>query len=501
MNLTMDKPANITHIMQPVTAAGNDAADWQDDPEAVEAFKKEVEAAAAGALPTSRRELPARLVENSEDGLALDFARRHESHLRYSAGMDWLYFTGQRWEPDRRLRRYDAARAICRKVAAGVDERYAMKLAAASTVNAVVNLARSDQRLVVDADQWDADPYILNTPGGIVDLVTGDIRPTRHTDLVTRMTEVAPIPGPSPIWDKFLTDVFTGDAKTIAFIRVMCGYCLTGLTREQKLFFLHGTGANGKSTLLDFVEWLMGDYAIKLPAHVLMQSRLNSHPTELAQLQGRRLATSSEIEDGQFWAESRIKELTGDEMLSARFMRQDFFQFRQTQKHIICGNYRPRLKGGDHAMQRRMILMPFAASFEGPAQDKGLPERLRAEAPAILHWMILGAVRWFAEGMAIPEPIRAASAAYMAAMDDLAEWVEDCCELHPDSRETNKYLFASFCAWKRDRAEMVPSVNTWAERMRQQLRLETYRTKKARGFVGIALTHDETTKLHAMGAI
>lgn len=441
------------------------------------------------------------IVGYSEDALALDFANRHAPDLRYTAGMDWLHFSGQRWEPDKRMRRYDYARQICRTLAAGLVEKEARRLTAAATVNAIVSLARCDQRLVVDADEWDSDTRMLNTPGGMVDLLTGQLRPTRHTDHVTRITEVAPDGKPAPNWDRFLESVFMGDAQVIAFLQVMLGYCLTGSTREQKLFFFFGKGSNGKSTLLDLVEWVLGDYSIKLPASVLMQSKMTSHPTELAQLQGRRLATSSEIEDGQYWAESRIKELTGDEVLSARFMRQDYFQFRQTQKHVICGNYRPRLKGGDCAMQRRMVLVPFDASFEGKAQDKELPDKLRAEAPAILQWMIQGAVRWAAEGLAIPERIRAASADYMLAMDDLAEWVEDCCHLDASAKESNRYLFASFAEWKRERAEKAPSIATWGERMRQQLRLEGHKTNGVRGFKGICLRNEVINRLTEKGLI
>jgi putative DNA primase/helicase len=441
------------------------------------------------------------LVEHSEDALAVDLANRHHCDLRYTAGMDWMHFNGNGWEPDKRLRRFDYARQLCRTVAAGLEDKAARRIATASTVNAVVSLARCDQRLVVDADEWDTDERVLNTPGGLVDLLTGEIRPTLHTDLVTRITEVPPMDKPLDKWERFLKSVFAGDSEVIDFIQVLLGYCLTGSTREQKLFFFFGKGSNGKSTLLDLVEWILGDYSLKLPASVLMQSKHSSHPTELAQLQGRRLATSSEIEDGQYWAESRIKELTGDEMLSARFMRQDFFQFSQTQKHIICGNYRPRLKGGDSAIQRRMILVPFGASFEGKKQDKELLDKLKDDAPAILHWMIQGAVRWAAEGLVIPDKIRAASAEYMTTMDDLGEWVEDCCDLDPAERESNKYLFASFAEWKQQRAEKVPSIATWGERMRQQLRLEGYRTKRERGFRGISLRPEEIKRLTTMGKI
>ncbi|MCB1679139.1 MAG: hypothetical protein KDI16_10710 [Halioglobus sp.] len=451
--------------------------------------------------PANSPALQAEVVEYSEDALALDFATRYGGRLRYSPGLDWLHFNGSRWESDKRLHRYDYAREVCRSLAAGLPDKDARRITAASTVNAVVSLARSDQRLVVDAEVWDADERAMNTPRGIVDLMTGSLRPTLSTDYVTRITEVAPAESPPVNWLRFLESVFSGDVEIINFMQVLLGYCLTGSTREQKLFFFFGKGSNGKSTLLDLVEWILGDYSLKLPASVLMQSKLTSHPTELAQLQGRRLATSSEIEDGQYWAESRIKELTGDEVLSARFMRQDFFQFRQTQKHVICGNYRPRLKGGDSAMQRRMVLVPFDACFTGDQVDKSLPDKLRDEAPAILHWMVQGAVKWAAEGLTLPEKIRAASAEYMLVMDDLSEWVEDCCEVYPDARESNKYLFASFAEWKRQRAEKVPSVATWGERMRQQLRLEGYKSGGTRGFVGISLKNAEVERLNNRGLI
>lgn len=431
----------------------------------------------------------------TEDALALVFAQLHADEFRYSHGMDWLYFDGGRWVRDHRLRRYAFARLICRAAAQGAGDKQAARLESASTVNAVLSLARSDSSLNVAADAWDANGDQLNTPGGMVDLRTGEIRRTLANDLVTKITSTAPEAGPALTWQRFLFEVFEGDTEVIAFLQVLLGYYLTGCTREHKVFFCYGKGANGKSTLVDLVLWLLGDYALKLPANVLMQSKHTAHPTELAQLQGRRLAISSEIEDGQYWAEARIKELTGDEMLSARFMRQDYFEFRQTQKHLIAGNYRPRLRGGDSAMQRRMVLIPFNASFEGAAQDKTLSDKLRAEGAQILAWMIQGAVKWYSEGLTIPPAIQVASAEYMSAMDDLAEWVEDCCEVGATFREPSRDLFASFAAWKRERGEQPPSIKAWIERVRQQLGLDPYRNRRERGVQGISLTIDEKRKV------
>jgi putative DNA primase/helicase len=245
----------------------------------------------------------------------------------------------------------------------------------------------------------------------------------------------------------------------------MCGYCLSGDRREQKLFFAHGQGSNGKSTLLDILMWMMGSYALKLPTTALMASRNERHPTELAQLHGKRLAVSNELEEGSFWAEARIKELTGDETLTARFMRQDNFTFTMSHKHLIAGNHKPRLKGGDPAMARRMVLLPFLQKFEGAAKDAKLPEKLKAEAPGIMAWAIEGARKWYADGLAIPGKVEDASRDYMAEHDDIAMWIEECCKIDAGTHARSSDLYASFRRWKQSRGEHEPSQTVWGEKM------------------------------------
>lgn len=405
--------------------------------------------------------------EFSDDALALRFVAEHGAGLRWTPGMDWMRDTGTHWRPDDELHRYDLARRVCRAAAAQAEHPTEQKrLAAAGTVNAVLTMARADRSIVLPADAWDADPMTLNTPAGLVDLRDGRLRPRRPGDYCTQVAAVAPDPTMhAPIWLRFIGEVFSNDAEMVAFVQRALGYCLTGDRREQKILFLHGIGANGKSTLLDLVQWILGTYALKLPAVALMQAKTERHPTELAQLRGRRLAVSSELEEGQYWAESRIKELTGDETLTARFMRQDFFEFRQTHKHLIAGNYKPRLRGGDAALGRRFVLVPFTAVFEGPRRDPLLPIKLRAEAPAVLAWLVAGAARWHADGLQIPQKVREASAEYMQANDDASLWVDECCDVGPAHSDSARRLYASFRAWKQERGEHAPSQTTWGERM------------------------------------
>lgn len=404
--------------------------------------------------------------EFSDDHLALEFVAQYGAGLRWSPGLDWMRDTGTHWARDDHLIRFNAARLTCRSAANAAAEKMRARLASAKTVAAVLSLAQSDPRIVVPAEEWDRAPFLLNTPAGIVDLRTGRLRPRTRRDYLTQITAVSPDAAMRcPNWLRFIGEVFAHDADVIEFVQRMGGYILTGDRREQKLFFAYGVGANGKSTLLDLWQWLMGTYALKLPAVALMLSKVERHPTELAQLRGKRLAMSNELEEGAFWAESRIKELTGDETLTARFMRQDNFEFRQSQKHLIAGNHKPRLRGGDPAIARRMVLIPFLEVFDGRRRDKALPEKLRAEAPAVLAWMVEGARKWHTDGLAIPVKVQDASRDYLAEHDDAAMWIEECCDTGAGCTDSASDLYASFRLWKRGRGEAEPSITTWGQRM------------------------------------
>lgn len=399
--------------------------------------------------------------------MAEEFVKWHRHLYRHTAGMGWMRCMPDCWVPDVHLTAFDCARKVARYAA---SEETSIKvqraICSARTINAILTIARSDPQLVLPADEWDADPFELNTPAGAIDLRTGKLKPRAEEQYFTKCTDVKPaFKAPCPTWDRFLLDVFLGDRAMTEFVQRMVGYLLTGDRREQKIFFLQGGGANGKSTLVDFLGRLVGTYAIKLPANVLMHNPVQSHPTELAQLRGKRLAISSEIEEGQHWAESRIKELTGDETLTARFMRQDFFEFRQSQKHLVVGNHKPRLRGGDAAIARRFVLVPFLAKFGGDKRDPRMLERLQSEAPAVLAWAIQGAIKWQSEGLAIPASVAAASQAYMEENDDLAAWIEENCVLVADAKGKASLLYGNYLGWLKVRGQHAPSMKTWADRM------------------------------------
>ena len=250
---------------------------------------------------------------------------------------------GQCWRSDGTLLGLDLAREICREAAARCTNKpgsLAKALGSAQTVAAVERLARADRRLAATTDQWDADPWLLNTPGGVVMLKTGQMRRHRPSDYMTKITAVAP-GGDCPLWLRFLGRITAGDKALEAFLQRMAGYALTGDVSEHALFFGHGTGANGKSVFVETLAGILGDYHRTSPIETFVVSHSDRHPTELAALQGARLVTAIETEEGRRWAESRIKALTGGDKIAAPSScgRGTFSSSHSQFKLLICGNH------------------------------------------------------------------------------------------------------------------------------------------------------------------
>jgi putative DNA primase/helicase len=428
----------------------------------------------------------------SDEALALRFADLHANELRYVAAWGkWLIFDGTVWQFDDTLAAYNLARKICRAAAGQCDiPKVASALASAKTVAAVASLARSDRRLAATTDQWDIDPWSLNTPDGVIDLRTGKLRSHRAVDYMTKITTVAPDKCPSiPIWLAFLDRITGGDADLIAFMQRMAGYALTGSTKEHALFFLHGTGANGKTTFLNAQTSIMGDYHTAAPIETFTASKQEHHPTDLAGLRGARLVTSVETEEGRRWAESKIKALTGGDKIAARFMRQDFFEYVPTFKLVIAGNHKPGLRSVDEAIRRRFHLLPFNITIPPAERDSELGERLRDEWPGILAWMIAGCLQWQKRGLAPPEAVTLATAAYLEAEDAMAAWLDESGTRDPNAWETTKTLFASWKAWADSAGEYAGTLKRFIQNVETR-GLVPERKSHARGFRGFRIVPD-----------
>jgi putative DNA primase/helicase len=476
------KAASVKVIDLPGLSKKADVSDWLDAGHNV----TELQELIAKAPEFQDREPPG--VE--DDGLALELGREWGNTARHVALWGrWLFWNGSRWEPDERLLHMTKTREFLRRKEIG-DAR---------TVARVVSLARSNPTQASSHKEWDADPWALNTPGGIVDLRTGTLRPPDPLAYCTKSTAVAPAPAgtPTPLWDAFLERIFRHDPELIPFMQRVLGYALTGLTNEHALIFAWGQGANGKGTMFNTASRIAGDYATVAPADMLLVTHSDRHPADMAMLRGARLVTAQELAPGKAWDEPKLKSLTGGDQITARFMRQDFFTYDPQFTLIVAGNHKPSFKGVDEAIRRRVNLVPFLQNIPVEERDKELADKLATEAPAILRWMIDGCLAWQREGLNPPLSVREASEDYLSAEDVLGQWLEERCIIsHKIALTQTGELYADWKEWC-ERGGLHPGSSKAFSQTLSERGFARDRSKSKKGFVGIGLRakaqHDETT--------
>jgi putative DNA primase/helicase len=421
----------------------------------------------------------------SEEALALDFAARHAGDLRHVALWGrWLYWNDHHWAFDETHRAFSLARRICREAAVRINKPSAAKaIASAKTRAAVISLATDDPRLAATHEQWDRDPMLLNTPGGVVDLRTGMLRRAVPEDFMTKTTAVAP-GGACPLWHRFLETVTQDNPGLEKYLQAACGYSLTGLTTEEVLLFLHGRGQNGKSVFIRTVASVLGSYHATAPIEAFLDTPNDRHPTEIAGLRGARMVSAAETEQGRRWSESRIKTLTGGDKISARFMRQDFFEFEPQFTLWIFGNHKPALRSVDKAISRRMRLVPFTATIPDDERDNELGAKLKQEWPGILAWMIKGCLIWQSEGLVVPQVVNEATSEYLASEDAVSRWIEERCIRDPQAWTGTPDLYENWKAWAENNGEFVGSVKRFV-RMLEGQGYQQMRRRDGRGFAGL----------------
>ncbi len=405
----------------------------------------------------------------TDEALALEYAAQHRNRLRYVAGWGrWMLWTWTHWQADDTMQAFDLARAVCRAAAAICNDRnVACVLANVRTVAAVEKLAKADRRLAATVDQWDQDPWLLNTPRAIVNLRTGEETSHRPELYMTKITAAA-VGDECPIWRAFLARVTAGDKDLQIFIQRMVGYALSGSTREHALFFAYGTGGNGKGVLLNTVSAMLGSYAATAAMETFTSSQTDRHPADLAMLRGARLVTSQETEEGRRWAEARIKALTGGDPVTARFMRQDFFTFLPQFKLVMAGNHRPGLRNVDEAIRRRFILLPFTEKIPPAERDPDLVEKLRAEWPGIMRWALDGCLLWQEKGLAPPPSVVAATGEYLEDEDALGQWLAECCVSERKINTSASKLFTNWTEWCERTGENAGSQKRFSQALRSR---------------------------------
>jgi putative DNA primase/helicase len=424
----------------------------------------------------------------TEDSAAQLFVEEHGADLRYCHDHGaWFHWTGVYWAQDSSGIAFHWARVLARRLARGQDERKRYITGKTTFAAGVEKFAKHDPRVAVTIGHWDRDPWLLGTPGGTVDLRTGTLRPPSRDDGITKATSVAPGAIGCPLWLKFLAEATGNDPELIRFLQQWCGYCLTGVTREHALVFVHGSGGNGKGVFLIVLMSIMNDYAKTSAMETFTASNSDRHPTELAMLRGARLVTASETEEGRAWAEARIKALTGGDRISARFMRQDFFEYTPQFKLMVIGNHKPALHNVDEAARRRFNIVPFTRKPAVP--DRELERKLRAEAPAILQWIIDGCIDWQKNGLIRPKCVIEATEQYFSDQHVFQQWLEDECVCEPgnvDRSTASSVLFRSYSDYAKAAGSKPGTASTFKENM-IAAGFKFYRSSKAREFIGVSL--------------
>lgn len=398
-----------------------------------------------------------------DTGNAERFAARYRDNVRYDhqAGK-WLVWAGSHWQPDtdgaaQRLAK-NTARAIYDEAATaagkGDDDgaaaigKWAKISSGEARRNAMLNLARSERPLAITHDQLNRDNNLLNCQNGTLNLATGKLYPHDRGDLLTYVLPVEYDPAaPAPTWDAFIDRITGGDRELAAFLARAVGYTLGGDAGEQCLFFLYGFGANGKSTFIEIVMALLGDLGHKARAQVLMASERDRIPNEIAALAGKRLVVSSELSDGARLNEGLIKDLTGGDSMSARFLHQEAFTFRPAFRLWIYGNHKPVIAGTDDGIWRRIRLIPFSVQIPENERDPGLPGKLRAELAGVLAWAVRGRQDYQRQGLNPPQVVTDATKEYRGDSDTLGLFIDDRCITGPHFTATAGDLYATYTTW------------------------------------------------------
>jgi putative DNA primase/helicase len=366
-------------------------------------------------------------------------------------------------------------------------EKHGMQSESARRRKALIEVATWIPELNISADDLDKDPWLLNVKNGTIDLRTGEIREHRQGDLITRIANVEYTPGADcPQWKKFVCEIMGYKSDLINFVQTAAGWALSGDISEQTMFILFGTGANGKSTFLNTIMYLLGDYAIATPTETFMKKTGEQASNDIARMRGTRFVTTTEAEQGRRMSETLIKKITGNDQMTARFLYGEFFNFTPTFKIFMATNHKPVIKGTDHGIWRRIKLIPFTVRIEEENQDKHLEEKLREEASGILNWLLEGTARWRREGLKAPKAVLMATDEYRGEMDVIGNFLKERCIQQKDVSIRIRELYKAYSDWCDEYHEHAVNERFFSLQIKE-LGFKQARTAEARYWSGLAL--------------
>lgn len=428
-------------------------------------------------------------------GVAKLFAAEHRDLVRWcDQWSKWLVWDGMRWQIDHargvEALAKETAESIWREIDAQVHKvaesvgsmlmRFGHKTASARGLSNILTLARSEQGVPIQPGELNRQPWLFNCANGTIDLQTGEIKPHDSADYLTVVCNRSYDPAAEcPLWESSMDDIFGDDREMVEYVQRQLGYALVGKVFEHILPIWWGNGSNGKSLIVETLLHVLGDeYATKAPRDLLLARGGDHHPTELADLHGRRLVVASETDEGRKLAEGLVKEITGGDTIKARRMREDFWSFEPSHTVIMLTNHKPVVKGTDNGIWRRLRLVPFTEKFWDPAKgehgderyraDERLAEKLQAEAVGILAWLVRGCIAWQRVGMNEPVDVRNATAEYRNEQDIIGDFLEEQCLIGSAYRIKASAIYSAYATWCEERGEYPKTGRAFGQAMTER---------------------------------
>lgn len=500
------KGATVKYIFLPARADGSKCGldDFIGDRKAQgmndEAIRAELLKYASDELPNDAGPDSTELTFNATDmGNAEQLVHQHWRKVRYCEKFGgWFVWDGRRFEKDETGAVYrltkETVRTIYGEASRTPDEDRRKELASwASTserlqrIEAMIRLASKDEAIAVLPEDFDKDLYLLNVGNGIIDLRTGILKTHDPADLITKLAPVSyDADADMPVIKEWLLEIMDGSGNLVLFLQRAVGYSLTGDTREHILPICYGTGANGKSTFLGLIQEMLGDYATVTNTSALMVRRIEGISCDVAMLKGARFVAAAEVEEGQRFAESLVKQLTGGDLISVRYLHCNPFTFKPTFKIWLAVNHKPVIRGTDLGIWRRVRLIPFTVTIPEDKQDQTLPAKLREELPGLLAWAVAGCLEWQLYGLGVPDEVKKATGQYQSEMDAVAQFIEACCTVLEGLAVRSSSIYTAWVAWCKSNGETETSNKAFSLKLEEKGFKKTKR-KNGVWFIGFGL--------------
>jgi putative DNA primase/helicase len=440
------------------------------------------------------------LIQFTDSTNAMRLVKEKGRDIRYNAAWrKWIVWNGKYWEMDEggvliHEKGLEMVRNIYDELLKTADYRERIDIEKAAMMSesvrrrkAFVEAATWISALRVKTEDLDTNPWLLNVKNGTIDILSGEFREHRQEDLITKIANVEYDPkADCPKWKQFVREIMDYKADIIKFVQTAVGWSMSGDISEQTMFILYGTGANGKSTFLNTIMYLLGDYSLATPTETFMKKSNDSYSNDVARLRGTRFISTTEVEQGRRLSEPLIKKITGNDEMTARFLYGEYFNFKPTFKIFMATNHKPVIKGTDHGIWRRIKLIPFNTRIPEEKQDKHLELKLREETSGILNWLLEGVANWKKEQLKTPKAVSFATDEYRGEMDVIGNFIKERCVQQKEFTVAIKILYKAYSDWCEQNNEHPVSERFFTLRLKE-IGFEQGRNATERFWVGVGL--------------